>query len=309
MSTTAVSALPEPHALADELGRALPHFASVDWQASVASTNQILMAQVRQSNPNDDLSWPRLLGAHHQTAGRGRAGRPWQDQGDQALMFSCGFKTDLRLAQLAGLAPALGIASAEVVREQFLAAGAAPAVISALRVKWPNDLMLADAKLAGILVESVVRQSQKEQQSDQKETKPVLYLVAGMGLNVSGHHQLTHALGRAVADLSQVGVRLDLVALVAALSQAWQAVLQTLATGGFAPFVDRIKPIDYLRDRTIDVMQQDVVLHTGCAMGVTDQGALALALPSGEMRSVMVGDVSIRWQSPEAQSVGDKGKP
>lgn len=34
-------------------------------------------------------------------------------------MFSCGFKTDLRLPQLAGLAPALGIASAEVVREQF----------------------------------------------------------------------------------------------------------------------------------------------------------------------------------------------
>lgn len=50
MSITAVSALPEPHALADELGRALPYFASVDWQASVASTNQSLMAQVRQSN-------------------------------------------------------------------------------------------------------------------------------------------------------------------------------------------------------------------------------------------------------------------
>ncbi len=220
-------------------------------------------------------------------------------------MFSCGFKTDLRLPQLAGLAPALGIASAEVVREQFLAAGAAPEVIGALCVKWPNDLMLADGKLAGILVESVLKQTQAGQQ----QSKPALYLVAGMGLNVSGHHQLSNALGRAVADLSQVGVQLDLMALVAALAQAWQAVLQTLASDGFAPFVARIKPIDYLRGRTIDVMQQDVVLNTGCAMGVNDQGALALALPSGDLTSVMVGDVSIRWQSPEAQPVGDGGKP
>ena len=303
MPIAAVSMLPEPHALAVELGHALPHFASVDWQASVASTNQSLMAQVRQASPNGDAGWPRLLGAHHQTAGRGRAGRPWQDQGGQALMFSCGFKTDLTLPQLTGLAPALGIASAEVVREQLLAAGASPEMISALRVKWPNDLMLVDAKLAGILVESVVRQTQ----AAQRQTKPVLYLVAGIGLNVSGHHQLSNVLGRAVADLSQVGVQLDLVALVAALARAWQAVLDTLGCDGFTPFVDRIKPIDYLQGRTIDVMQQDVVLHTGCAMGVTDQGALALRLASGDIEPVMVGDVSIRWQSSTARADGVGG--
>jgi len=305
MPITAVSVLPEPLALTVDLGHALPHFANVDWQSSVASTNQSLMAQVRQSSPNGDMGWPRLLGAHHQTARRGRAGRPWQDQGGQALMFSCGFKTDLSLPQLTGLAPALGIASAEAVREQLLVAGAKPEVIGALRVKWPNDLMLADAKLAGILVESVLRQLQEGQQ----QPKPVLYLVAGMGLNVSGHHQLSSALGRAVADLSQVGVRLDLVALVAALARAWQAVLDTLACDGFTPFVDRIKPIDYLQGRTIDVVQQDVVLHTGCAMGVTDQGALALALASGDIEPVMVGDVSIRWQSLDARSDGVGGTP
>lgn len=305
MSITAVSALPEPHVLALELRHVLPHFARVDWQASVASTNQSLMAQVRQSNPNDDSGWPRLLGAHHQTAGRGRAGRPWQDQGGQALMFSCGFKTELTLPQLSGLAPALGIASAQTVREQLLAAGAACELIDAICVKWPNDLMLADAKLAGILVESVVRKTQAGQQ----QTKPVLYLVAGMGLNVSGHYQLSNALGRAVADLSQVGVRLDLAALVASLARAWQAVLDTLAGDGFTPFVDRIKPIDYLQGRTIDVMQQDVVLYTGCAMGVTDQGALALRLANGDIEPVTVGDVSIRWQSSEARSDGVGGTP
>ena len=305
MTITAVSVLPEPQILAFELGRALPHFASVDWQASVDSTNQFLMAQVRQSSPNGDLGWPRVLGAHHQTAGRGRAGRPWQDQSGQALMFSCGFKTDLSLLQLAGLAPALGICSAEVLRNQLLEAGAAPQMSRALRVKWPNDLMLADAKIAGILVESVLRQKQVGQQ----QTEPALYLVAGMGLNVSGNHQLSAALGRAVADLSQVGVKLDLVALVAALASAWQATLRTLASDGFAPFVDRIKPIDYLQGRTIDVMQQDVVLHSGCAMGVTDQGALALALTSGAIEPVMVGDVSIRWQASVARHDGVGGTP
>jgi biotin-(acetyl-CoA carboxylase) ligase len=80
-----------------------------------------------------------------------------------------------------------------------------------------------------------------------------------------------------------------------------------LGCDGFTPFVDRIKPIDYLQGRTIDVMQQDMVLHTGCAMGVTDQGALALRLASGDIEPVMVGDVSIRWQSSTARADGVGG--
>jgi len=299
MPITAASVLPEPHVIQAGLGLALPQFASVDWQASLASTNQTLMTQVRLQDGAEGLAWPRLLGAHHQTAGRGRAGRPWKDQGGQALMFSCGFQTTLTLPQLSGLAPALGIASAQVVREHLSIAGGLSSarlglnVANSVRVKWPNDLMLADAKLAGILVESVARQSRVH------GATPYLYLVVGMGLNLSGSQALSAQLGRPVADLSNTGLKVDLVALVAALANAWQATLQTLAQEGFTPFVDRLKPIDYLQGKRVNVMQQEVVLKSGLAQGVTDQGALALRLDNGELESILVGDVSVRWQSTE----------
>jgi biotin-(acetyl-CoA carboxylase) ligase len=153
--------------------------------------------------------------------------------------------------------------------------------------------MLADAKLAGILVESVARQSRVH------GATPYLYLVVGMGLNLSGSQALSAQLGRPVADLSNTGLKVDLVALVAALANAWQGTLQTLAQEGFTPFVDRLKPIDYLQGKRINVMQQEVVLKSGLAQGVTGQGALALRLDNGELESILVGDVSVRWQSTE----------
>jgi BirA family transcriptional regulator, biotin operon repressor / biotin---[acetyl-CoA-carboxylase] ligase len=268
----------------------------VRWQASLASTNQSLMAQVRQRPAVDDLGWPRLLGAHHQTAGRGRAGRPWKDQAGQALMFSCGFRTTLSLPQIAGLAPAIGIASAEVVRAHLLAEGGSADVHDAVQVKWPNDLMLNDAKLAGILIESSVRQQ------PQDVTGSNLYLVVGMGLNLSGHQVLSAHLDRPVADLSQTGVPLGLVALTAALANCWQVTLQTLALEGFAPFAIRLRAIDYLQGKMVSVTQQERVLQAGIVQGVNEQGALCLRLSDGSIESVLVGDVSVRWQTPQAAS-------
>lgn len=306
MPITVSTVLSEPHALEADLKRALPLFASIGWHDSVTSTNQLLMAQARhcsQPTHSSPLGWPRLMGAYHQTAGRGRAARPWTEEEGQALMFSCGFKTGLTLPQLAGLAPALGIASTEVVREHLRAAGASLDVCRTVQMKWPNDLMFGDAKLAGILVESVLRQEQPAIPA------PSLYLVVGMGLNLTGHQQLSVRLERAVADLSQAGVAIDLAGLVAALAGVWQSTLKALACDGFTPFVDRIKPIDYLRGKMINVMQQDVVLKSGCAQGLTEQGALALQLTSGVIEPVMVGDVSVRYPSPEVLHEGLGGQP
>lgn len=280
MPTSAVAALPEPHVLATELAPALPEFANIEWLASLTSTNQALMAQARLPDLSEMSHWPRLIGAHHQTAGRGRAGRPWQDQLDQALMFSCGFQTSGSLQAMSGLAPALGIASAEVINQHLVA------VPTLCQVKWPNDLMLADGKLGGILVESVWRQNSSE---------PMLFLVVGMGVNLSGHERLSRQLKRSVADLSQCGVDINVIRFVADLAKAWQKTIETLIHEGFKPFVDRLVPLDYLRDRAVSVTQQEKVLKSGQARGVTEQGALALAIADGTLESVMVGDVSIRW--------------
>jgi len=286
MPLSVVAVLPEPEVLKADLARALPTFADISWVASLGSTNQVLMAQTRDAamattSPATKAQWPRLLGAHHQTAGRGRAGRPWQDQREQALMFSCGFQLGEPLSALAGLSPALGLASAEVINTHLAATP------HKTRVKWPNDLMLADGKRGGILVESALRH---------QYTPHGLFVVIGMGLNLSGHERLTQTFKRPVADLSQSGIRIDVVGLVARLANAWQTTLQTLTTQGFEPFMARWDALDYLRGRMVSVTQQETVLRVGQAEGVTADGTLALRVADGHVEPIMVGDVSIRWE-------------
>ena len=98
--------------------------------------------------------------ADHQTAGRGRRGRTWSDEPGQALMFSLLLRPEAPTVQLAPLALVLGIAVAEALP--------VPA-----RLRWPNDVVVGGAKLAGILTEL------------ETPAGGGRYVVAGIGINVN----------------------------------------------------------------------------------------------------------------------------
>src|SRR5699024_10686320 len=82
--------------------------------------------------------------AEYQTAGRGRRNRAWQSPFAANLYFSVGHGLTPSRAPLGTLSLALGVALAERLR----ALG-----VAGIGVKWPNDLYVDDAKLAGILIE------------------------------------------------------------------------------------------------------------------------------------------------------------
>jgi BirA family transcriptional regulator, biotin operon repressor / biotin---[acetyl-CoA-carboxylase] ligase len=113
-------------------------------RAEVTSTNDVVLEAARQGTP------PGLVVvADHQTAGRGRQGRPWDDAnvagGDRSLTVSVLLAAPDAAATLLPLAA--GLAVADALRR----AGASPVL------KWPNDVLLATpsgpAKVAGTLVE------------------------------------------------------------------------------------------------------------------------------------------------------------
>jgi BirA family transcriptional regulator, biotin operon repressor / biotin---[acetyl-CoA-carboxylase] ligase len=113
-------------------------------EAEVTSTNDVALAAVRSGTP------PGLVVvADHQTAGRGRQGRPWDDVSAPGEVRSLTVSAVVELpAENASLTPlAAGLAVADALRR----AGASPAL------KWPNDVLLPTgggmAKAAGILVE------------------------------------------------------------------------------------------------------------------------------------------------------------
>src|SRR5216110_3252325 len=122
---------------------------------STGSTNADLLARALAGEPEG-----AVLAAEEQRAGRGRMGRTWTSPPRAALTFSLLLKPAVPPARRGWLPPVTEVAGVET------------------RLKWPNDLLTADAKLAGILAEAA---------GDA--------VVVGIGLNVSTEPaELSHLL-------------------------------------------------------------------------------------------------------------------
>ena len=277
--------LPEPADMQAALRAGLPGFGDVAWLPETGSTNADLLARARAGNA-PPLPW--LLGAHQQHGGRGRAGRSWSSAAGDALMVSCAFDVRLPGSRLPGLAPAAGIAACETLRHL-----AGPAGAMRLAMKWPNDVQLDDAKLAGVLVESLRKPGAGAE---------AYVVVMGIGLNLRRAAELSRRLGRAVADWSQAVAGLPAALLpeparmAAELACAWRAAVQAYERHGFAAFSGRFSRVDALAGRTVNVVEGDRILLSGAACGVDEHGRL-LVQDGAAHRPISVGEISIRAQA------------
>jgi BirA family biotin operon repressor/biotin-[acetyl-CoA-carboxylase] ligase len=130
--------------------------------SEVGSTNDVARELLRLGAPARVV-----VHARAQTKGRGRDGRSWiSAPGD--LYLSIGLRPRGRPGDVALLGFATAVAVAETV--DAFAGAAGPA-----RIKWPNDVLLAGRKIAGILLES-----------DGARPDGVDALVVGVGINVGG---------------------------------------------------------------------------------------------------------------------------
>ncbi len=104
--------------------------------------------------------------AEHQSAGRGRLGRRWEDVPGKALLFSILLRPNKKSSAPLGFIPIIaGIALAQTVSD---VCECSP---DRLQLKWPNDLLIDDCKVAGVLAESV-------------SAKDKFCVVVGVGVNV-----------------------------------------------------------------------------------------------------------------------------
>jgi len=269
--------------MADSLAHELPSFVASDWVDQTVSTNTTLLALARQQGVQ--AGWPRLLGAHHQTQGKGRLGRTWHDLPGQALMFSCGFALPVAAetgTNLQGLGPAIGLRSGLALRQLLLESSR-----QKLTVKWPNDLMLDHGKCAGVLIEIATK-------AKAKATTKTTFVIIGMGINLTGHHALEDGLNRPVSDIgSHLQPHVTASDITSTLAQVWHDTLSTISTEGFTPYRSLYRNIDYLAGQAVNVVDQGEVIASGTVCGLGPDGALELQTTNG-VRSFHAGDVSIK---------------
>ena len=149
------------------------------WFAETPSTNDILKKRLADG---EKLPPGTLVAAHRQTRGKGRLGSVWQSSQQGDLTFSFYWECP-RAAQAATLPMACALA----VRD-FLAA---PPLGIATACKWPNDVLVGDAKICGILAEGSVTPTGG------------LGLVIGIGVNLRNEPGRDVRLGRPTAAIEE----------------------------------------------------------------------------------------------------------
>ena len=125
----------------DVVGFAWPAW-RVERVVETGSTNADALAAARAGAPEG-----LVIMADHQTAGRGRLGRSWEDEPGDSLIVSVLLRPPLAPTQLHRLTQAVALAAKDACSS---VGGFRP------DLKWPNDLVVGERKLAGILAESIV---------------------------------------------------------------------------------------------------------------------------------------------------------
>jgi BirA family biotin operon repressor/biotin-[acetyl-CoA-carboxylase] ligase len=256
------------------LRRALPAasrrlLAGLDVVPTIDSTNSELLRCAADGAPSGTV-----LLAEHQGAGRGRRGRAWQSPFGAQVCLSILWRFPRGTAALGGLSLAVGVAVQRAIAQ--LGSGATA-------LKWPNDVVAGERKLAGVLVEA-----------GGEPTGPC-HAVVGVGLNA----RLTAAQGAAIdqpwTDLATLlGTAMPARTQVAAtLVGALLPALEQFALEGLAPFLPEWRAHDALAGREVD-LHEGPDQQTAMVLGIDAQGLLRVRDRAGRERALASAGFSVR---------------
>jgi BirA family biotin operon repressor/biotin-[acetyl-CoA-carboxylase] ligase len=229
--------------------------------ASVDSTNAYASRQLAQGKAGHGL----VVTAAKQTAGRGQRGREWHDSPGKDLLMSVVLIPE-RMPAMAqfNLAKAAALAVVDTLSEVFRAHGKDP---SALRVKWPNDVLVDGLKVSGILIANEIKGDR------------VASAIVGIGINVNST-DLDGEL-RATSLLIETGAEQDLAALLqrlcAHLQKWWERIGDADRTIASA-YLDLL----WTRDRFTGFILDDRPFLAR-PLGVDDQGRLIVEDEAGNV--------------------------
>jgi BirA family biotin operon repressor/biotin-[acetyl-CoA-carboxylase] ligase len=241
---------------------ALPSFYRLVSHERVASTNDEAKRLAAEGAPAGTLVWARV-----QTAGRGRQGRVWVSPAGNFYASLI-----LRPAVPVATAAQLGFATALAIADACLAF----APEAAISLKWPNDVLLARRKLAGLLLES---QSRGDGALD--------WLVLGVGINLSTYPVEVEYPATALAA---TGADVTAEALLGAFAASFLAWCDRWREGaGFATIrAEWLARAQGLNQRIRVRLPKET--RDGIFAGLDTDGALLLDIGSGRQR-ITAGEV------------------
>ncbi|MCP3870608.1 MAG: bifunctional biotin--[acetyl-CoA-carboxylase] ligase/biotin operon repressor BirA [Gammaproteobacteria bacterium] len=236
--------------------------------SSIDSTNSYLMERVEKKSPSG-----HVCVAEQQTAGRGRRGRYWVSPFGNNIYLSLHWVFTLTLGELSGLSLAAGVAVVKSLESLGL---------DGIKLKWPNDVLWQNRKLAGLLLEVSGEQDGPSR------------VVLGLGLN--SHMRQDHGMeiDQPWVDLSQIpgGKQISRNRLVAALLNELLDTMARFEAEGLNPLIPGWESYDAYLGQPV-VLQVGNRVIEGVHQGIDANGALLL-LHEGRLQVYHGGEISLR---------------
>jgi len=238
---------------------------SVRVHDTIDSTNAEAMRLAAQGEP-----LPLVVMSEQQTAGRGRRGRKWVSPFAENLYYSLVLRVDGGMRQLEGLSLVVGLAVANTMR----ALGVKDAGL-----KWPNDILVRQRKLAGVLLELT------------GDPADVCHVVIGIGININ--MRTSDEVDQSWTSLMlETGAAVDRNKVAASLSAELNTLLAAHREGGFAVFQEEWERNHLWQNEPVTLLAGSNAIE-GIVVGVDAVGALRLKV-GDEVRSFSGGELSLR---------------
>lgn len=235
---------------------------------SIDSTNAEALRFIERGG-----SAPALVVAERQTAGRGRRGRKWVSPFAENIYYSLVLRVEGGMRQLEGLSLVVGLAAMHTLRE---------CGVPGAGLKWPNDVLVGQKKIAGILLELV------------GDPADVCHVVLGVGINVN--MQRSEEVGQEWTSVRlQSGKVVDRNRLIARLNEVLAMYLARHRSEGFSVIQDEWEKNHLWQGCAVSLIA-GVSKVDGVVLGIDRQGALRLSVDGAE-RVYSGGELSLRLRA------------
>lgn len=257
-----------------------PHPNWLHWLDTCPSTNTWALAQRSILTHGDVVYTP------HQTAGRGQRGRSWQAP-PGVLTTSIGLV--ISPTQLSGLSLVAGLAVIQAVEALV------PELTGTLKLKWPNDVVIGQRKLAGILCET----------GSSDPTQPV-WVVVGIGLNQAAEFTDPTLATKAISLSQLVGQVPTPLDLLASLRQSLLEWVTLMGQTGIATLLHQSTHRDALHGSMLTFAPgEQVPWLVGQGAGWGTGGEFLMQTATGQIQAFTSGRV-MTWQPAGEQLRADQ---
>ena len=211
-----------------------------------------------------------LVITEYQTHGRGRRYRTWHSNPGDNLLFSLLLRPPwlAEHASLITLLMAVGITNSIRELTGLLA-----------QIKWPNDILINQHKVSGILTEVALRK------------KNIKHLICGVGININSASK--NSAGKPAVFLNELlNYKLDRITLLQKILFQTEKIYEDLLTSGSKHLLKMWMELSCMLNKQVAIKKSTGEILIGESLGINDKGALRLRLENGIIKNISDGQLT-----------------